>query len=629
MIIDFGGYALYSALIFAFLQGTLPLLGLWKRNPYLLASARLFAHMQCIALLSAYCLLTLAFIQNDFSLAYVANNSHPLLPVLYRATAAWGGHEGSILFWTLLISGWTIFASTTLYKFQDNRLLPATIAILGLLNICFLLFLILTSNPFLTAAVNQQPVDLNPLLQDPGFVIHPPMLYIGYVGFSVTFALTQAALLLRIGSQEWSEICKKFAMVAWCFLTLGITLGSWWAYRVLGWGGFWFWDPVENASLLPWLAATALIHLLSMVKKKNIGFLWAVMLANITFALSLLGTFLVRSGVLVSAHTFANDPARGLFLLLLFGLVACLSLLLFMFRFKHYTFRIKEKLLLLSRETSLCLNAALLFIAMLTILLGTIYPLMMEALHLGSISVGAPYFNSVMAPLTYLIMFVMGLGALCQWQDQFDWQILKYKIINNGLLSLFLGPIFIYLLSHQLLFYPALTLTLSIWIILSVVKIKNYFRPITIAHCGFAITIIGIMLSSLLQQDVEAKVKPGDQIKLANYQFLFLDTQGIQGNNYRGISAAFDVTKNAKHIVNLYPEKRIYTVRDMVMTNVDIHPGIFRDLYVALGEPLEGAYWSVHIYYKPFIRFIWAGGLLMILGGLLTLRTKTFRSFNA
>ncbi|TAK72090.1 MAG: heme lyase CcmF/NrfE family subunit, partial [Gammaproteobacteria bacterium] len=407
------------------------------------------------------------------------------------------------------------------------------------------------------------------LLQDPGFVIHPPMLYTGYVGFSVAFAITQAALIRGKLDADWAQLTRRFALAAWCFLTFGIALGSWWAYRVLGWGGFWFWDPVENASLLPWLSGTALIHVLLLCERRGIAQGWAALLAIISFALSLLGTFLVRSGVLISAHTFANDPARGLFLLILLTLVVFAALTIYVIRVPIFVTKNPTPFSLFSRETALLLNSALLFIATLTVLLGTLYPLILDALHFGLISVGAPYFNTVMAPLAFIVLFFMGLASFSR---------------RTSML---------------------------------------------IAHSGFAILILGILLSSHLNEEREVRIHPGNAVTVGPYQFFFLNTESADGSNYHGIRANFDVVKNNRHIAYLSPEKRIYTVREMVMTKVDIHPGIFRDLYIALGEPLNHDDWSVRLYYKPFIRFIWFGGALMMVGGIAAILQREKRKHAA
>lgn len=608
-----GDLALIFALIFAVLQSVLPLTGLKRNNPYLLACARPAAIGQCVSVLIAYLLLTIAFALNDFSIAYVAANSHPDLPLMYRLTAVWGAHEGSILLWVLMLNAWSMAYLCFSHDKQDRTL---TLAVLGILSGSFLCFVLLTSNPFIPSLVAQTGMDLNPLLQDPGFVIHPPMLYIGYVGFSVAFAITLAALLRGQLDQAWANLTKRFALAAWCFLTLGITLGSWWAYRVLGWGGFWFWDPVENASLLPWLAGTALIHVLLLVEKKDTAKRWAAFLAMICFALSMLGTFLVRSGVLVSAHTFASDPARGVFLLLLLAVIMTAALTLYVMRLPMIRSRAQAPASLLSRDMALLINSALLFVAMLTVLLGTLYPLIVDALHLGSLSVGAPYFNAVMSPLVLMVMAFMGLGALSQWQAQ-PVREFWLEAGKRMLLSVACAMLLLWSVTHTLNGLSCLTLSLSLWVILSVVGILRLKPAMAIAHAGFAILVIGVMLSSVLNEERDVRIKPGDSAALGPYQFLFVDTQAANGSNYHGIRAAFDVLKSGRHVTSLYPEKRIYVVRDMVMTKVDIHPGIFRDLYIALGDPLDNDYWSVRLYYKPFVRWIWFGGAIMILGGAL------------
>lgn len=572
MIRLLGDVSLLCALFFATMQSILPLAGFWRKNPYLLAVARPAAWGQCFFVVLAYLLLTLAFGINDFSIAYVAENSHPLLPLMYRLTAVWGAHEGSILLWILLLNSWTMVFS---FSQRNHRSIATTLAlsVLGIISFCFLSFLIFTSNPFVAADTLLSGNDLNPLLQDPGLIIHPPMLYIGYVGLSVAFAITMAALLCKQLDAQWAHITRQFATAAWCFLTFGIALGSWWAYRVLGWGGFWFWDPVENASLLPWLAGTAFIHVMLLVEKRDNTKIWAVLLSIICFALSLLGTFLVRSGVLVSAHTFASDPQRGVFLLLLLALLLTASIALFVIRLPMLSNKSTSTASFFSRDMALLINSALLFLAMLTVLLGTLYPLITDALHLGIISVGAPYFNTVMLPLVIIALIFMSFAPYFRWHEQ----------------------------SHK-----------PIW--------KWRFTPgMSIAHLGFFVLIIGIAFSSSLNQERNVRIKMGDTVNVGPYEFMFLGIQGINGSNYHGIQAAFDVAKQGHHITNLYPEKRIYTVREMVMTKVAIHAGIFRDLYIALGQPLDNDEWTVRIYYKPFIRWIWMGGILMMTGGLLSL----------
>lgn len=616
MIGLFGQVSLYLALLFSLLQSIVPLWGYFRNNSYAIAFARPSAFGQFFFICIAYALLTVAFAINDFSIAYVAANSHPLLPLMYRLTALWGAHEGSILLWIFILNAWTIaFISAYQRNTKEKKLFFLTIAILGLISFCFLCFLLLTSNPFLETSIPLSGRDLNPLLQDPGFVIHPPMLYIGYVGFSVTFAITQAALINNQLNQTWANITRRFAIIAWCFLTLGITLGSWWAYRVLGWGGFWFWDPVENASLLPWLSGTAFIHVLVLAEKRNIAKAWAVLLAIFSFALSLLGTFLVRSGVLISAHTFANDPARGIFLLLLLGVVTTAALAVYVVRIPKLV-SLPSSFALISRETGLLLNSVLLFVAMLTILLGTLYPLILDSLHLGTISVGAPYFNMVLTPLVFITMAIMGLGPLCHWQAE-KLNSLWRLALKNIIFSMLAAFVLLYSVTGKIDKMGFLSLSLSAWIILSILGSIRLHLGMSLAHAGFAILIIGIMLSSLLNEEKEVRMHPGNAVNLGPYQFFFLDTESVQGSNYRGIRGIFEVIKNKHHVTYLFPEKRIYPVREMVMTKVDIHPGIFRDLYIALGEPLEKNDWSLRLYYKPFIRWIWVGGIIMMLGGLL------------
>lgn len=615
MISLFGTLSLSLALLCAFLQSVPPLVGYYRQNIYLQAFARVSAIGQFTCLIMAYALLTIAFGHNDFNLIYVASNSHPLLPLMYKLTAVWGGHEGSILLWVLLLSCWSLALALTQ---KNNPALPVILSVMGWISLCFLFFLLFTSNPFLTTTTALIPADLNPLLQDPGFVIHPPMLYAGYVGFSATFACTLAALIQGQLDARWVRITRTFAIAAWCFLTLGITLGSWWAYRVLGWGGFWFWDPVENASLLPWISGTALIHVLLLVERQNTAKAWAALLALITFALSVLGTFLVRSGVLISAHTFANDPARGIFLLILLALLTTTALGVYVVQIPKLVKPHPPRFSFLSRETGLLLNSIILFIVMLTILLGTLYPLIIDALQLGTVSVGAPYFNTVMLPLLLTVMTLMGFGVLCQSKHETiarlwhrSWKKLLFSLIAASLLLLY-G-------THQFNLVAIVSLSLSFWIMLSVSASFRTLPGMAIAHLGFATLIIGIMLSASFSLDREVRIKAGDATTLGPYQFFFIDDRGIQGPNYKGIRAAFEVLKNKRHVVNLYPEKRIYLAHNSVMTTVDIHPGIFRDLYIALGEPLDQNYWSVRIYYKPFIRWIWLGGILMIIGGILAL----------
>lgn len=622
MLSLFGSIAILFALIFSLLQTLLPMWGYWRKNPFILAFARPAAYGQGLYILIAYTLLTLGFINNDFSIAYIAANSHPDLPFIYRVTALWGSHEGSILLWILILNIWTTIVSFCKCQTSEQQQFRSlTLAILGLISFCFLSFLFFTSNPFLPNIGPQIGRDLNPLLQDPGFIIHPPMLYMGYVGFSAAFAMTQAALLQNNLSAHWANITRKFAIAAWSFLTLGIALGSWWAYRVLGWGGFWFWDPVENASLLPWLAGLALIHVLIVAEKRNMVKNWSVLLATFTFILSILGTFLVRSGVLVSVHTFASDPTRGIFLLILLATLIVIACMIYLKRLALTTqHSAAKKLFFLSREMFLLLNGGLLFAAMFTILLGTLYPLIIDAFHAGAISVGAPYFNLVMLPQVFFVMALMALVPFSRFdlKQKFPWK----KISKNILISVFGAMSLIWATNYQFHWQAILVLSLSFCIILNTFPFLRSSTGMTVAHTGFAVFLIGIILSSTLNIEKMVRMEIGQTATIGPYNFHFLSTEGIKGENFRGIRAKFQITKNNRHIIFMQPEKRIYPVRDMVMSKVAIHPSIFRDLYLVLGDPFSETDWSVRLYYKPFIRWIWLGAFIMILGGILSLQNR-------
>lgn len=655
-----GNVVLMGAWLLACLQSLLPSVGYVYGNKYLTSFAHPLALAQFALVAIAYLLLIFAFVDNDFTLSYVLLNSHPALPLIYKITATWGAHEGSILLWILILNIWSLLFTFTALSSQTNPSYPPTktdgkltltappiscpsqlassrvltLALLGLMSFCFLSFLIFTSNPFALATIASAPQDLNPLLQDPGLVSHPPMLYMGYVGFSVAFAMTLAALINNQLPQAWLRLTRYFVILAWGFLTLGILLGSLWAYRVLGWGGFWFWDPVENASLLPWLAGTALIHSLIVVEKSHTGYRIAIILSLICFCLSLLGTFLVRSGILISAHTFASDPKRGVLLLLFFVIFASVSFTLYYLRLAkfHQEQQVgkhnKIERSLFSRETLLLFNSGIFIVAMLTVLLGTLYPLILDALHLGAVSVGAPYFNQVMLPMNMVMMLIMGIAPFCQWQQQPVGRLLS-NLVMPFILSLCISLSLMWSFNITFHAMTLLNLFLCFWILIGVLG-KFKFRPsMAFAHIGFALLILGIVLSNSLSEEREVRLQIGQAVTIGPYQFFFLKSEEKDGENYRGIQAIFDVVKKKQHITYLYPEKRIYPVRDMVMTKVDIHPSIFRDLYIALGEPLSEIEWTLRIYYKPFIRFIWFGGFLMLIGTLFAcLRVRSIKGYS-
>jgi cytochrome c-type biogenesis protein CcmF len=621
-----------SALGCALLQCLLPLWGYWRKNNYFLALARPCALLQSFLIANAFLLLIMAFVSNDFSIAYVAKNSHPTLPFFYRLTAVWGAHEGSFLLWIFLLDLWTTalcFFSKTL----DREVRALSLAFLGLISFCFLLFLSQTSNPF-TPIVNAIPQDLNPLLQDPGFFVHPPMLYAGYVGFSAVFAITMGYLVKgSIGSSphlsplpqgerkisSWACVIRPWVLAAWAFLTLGITLGSWWAYHVLGWGGFWFWDPVENASLLPWLAGAALLHLIIVSEKQERFLGWAVILAILTFSLSILGTFLVRSGVLISVHSFASDPTRGSILLLLLAFITGSALALQIYRSLKTPANTFRPFFRSSREAILLVQSVLLSTAMATVLLGTLYPLMMEAIGLGALSVGPPYFNQVLFPLLLLCLLMMGWAPLSQWSLSGWTREIFHATWRQLALSMLLSIGLTLFFARQWNTSVMLNLSLILWVLLSVRKTLFKQATMTLAHIGFALVILSIVLSTAFSKEREVRLQPGETVDLGPYVFQFLDVQGRDGPNYRGVSGSFAVLRHNKPITTLESEKRIYAVRGMVMTKVGIYPGVFHDLYLALGEPLTDNAWSVRLYYKPFIRWVWLGGFCIALSGFLAL----------
>jgi len=579
--------------------------------------AKPLALLQSFFVAASFVLLVQAFLSHDFSLAYVAQNSHPDLPFFYCLTAVWGAHEGSFLLWIFLLDLWTV-AFCFFGKEELADLKSLTLALLGLLSFCFLAFLLQTSSPFIEAA-HALPQDLNPLLQDPGFFIHPPMLYAGYVGFSIVFALTLATLLgPEHNSQVWARLTRPWVMAAWSCLTLGITLGSWWAYHVLGWGGFWFWDPVENASLLPWLSGIALIHVLLIVERQGRFFDWAITLAILCFTLSILGTFLVRSGVLISVHSFATDPSRGLYLLILLALIMGSALAIQGLRSKSPSKDSQALFQFTSREGFLLLQSLLLFVSMATVLLATLYPMIMEALNLGTLSVGPPYFNRVLYPLVVLVLLFMGLASQSLWGKALNKTQLKYYFIN-ALISLLLAAFLTLFFTHHFHCFIILNLGLIFWVLLSIRKTLLRHTLMTAAHSGFVIMIMSILLAANFSQTRELRLSVGEEMSMGPYVLHFTAVKGEDGPNYRGVRGEFQVLTHGRKLTLLSPEKRIYQVRDMVMTKVDIYPGVFHDLYLALGEPVSQNVWSVRVYYKPFIRWVWLGGFLMGFSGLLSL----------
>ncbi len=640
MIAELGHFALILALCMAIIQSFFPVAGAARGNVIWMSLARPAARVQFCLIAIAFAILVYSFVVNDFSVAYVARNSNSLLPVMYRISAVWGAHEGSLLLWTLILSIWTI-AVTYFSRNLSDVFSARVIGVMGLISTGFLLFLLLTSNPFERYfPAPMDGTDLNPLLQDPGLIIHPPILYIGYVGFSVVFAFAIAALLGGKLDAAWARWSRPWTTIAWMFLTLGIALGSWWAYYELGWGGWWFWDPVENASFMPWLAGTALIHSLAATEKRGVFKNWTVLLAICAFSLSLLGTFLVRSGVLTSVHAFATDPTRGVFILCLLGIVIGGSLVLYAWRapttLKGGSFN------LVSRETFLLINSVFLTVAMATVLLGTVYPLIIEAFGQGKLSVGEPYFNAVFVPLMVPVAVVIGFGTLSRWGEDSAgrlWGHLRFALFG----SVVLGFLIIVMLAESTLFKTVLGVALSLWIICSILislrlrlqqqqqgwyalhKLPTGFSGMCLAHIGFAITIIGITITSQYSSEVHKRMGAGDTVELAGYSFKLESILQKQGPNYQASEALMQVYRNDELVTTLYSQKRHYPVSNMPMTEAGIDSGLTRDLYISLGEPLDGGDWSIRIYYRPFVRWIWLGAIFMAMGAVLAAVDKRYR----
>lgn len=646
MIPTLGELALILAFLFAIIQGTLPLIGVWKNNTTLSNLAVPAARLQFLFLLVSFAILEYAFYVNDFSVRYVANTSNSQLPLMYKLAAIWGGHEGSMLLWVTILAVWTM-AVTMFVKDLPESFRIRLIAVMGMVSIGFLAFVIFTSNPFerlIPAALDGR--DLNPLLQDPGMVFHPPVLYMGYVGFSVAFAFAIAALLDGRLDNAWARWTRPWTTAAWVFLTLGIAFGSKWAYYELGWGGWWFWDAVENASFMPWLVGTALIHSLAVTEKRDAFKVWTVLLSISAFSLSLLGTFLVRSGVLTSVHAFATDPGRGLFILIYLVVVIGGALLLFAFRAPNVG--LGEKFDVVSRESMLLANNVVLVAAAGSVLLGTMYPLLIDALGAGKISVGPPYFDAVFVAIMAPGLFLMGLGPLAKWKKASLPEIgtrLKIAAIISMVTALLvpfsMGKIT--LMTAIGVFLGAWVLSTTLILLFNKIKLRQQTSPgliqnlkgiplafygMLLAHFGIGVFILGVTLVKGFESEQDLRMELNDVAKVGALSFKFEGAQKIQGPNYVSSQGKFTVSQAGKEIAVLYPEKRFYPVQGAMMTEADIHTGVIKDLYVSLGEPIENGAWSVRIYVKPFVQWIWGGCILMALGGILALTDRRYRASN-
>jgi cytochrome c-type biogenesis protein CcmF len=635
--------ALLLALAVALVQGTLPLAGAARGRADWIALARPAAQTQFLLVALAFALLTSAFVRNDFSVLYVASHSNSALPLAYRVAGVWGGHEGSLLLWMLMLAGWMLAVA------QFSRHLPPPVvarilAVMGWIGAGFLTFMLFTSNPFdRLSPVPPDGNDLNPLLQDPGMVVHPPMLYMGYVGFSVAFSFAVAALIGGNLDATWARWTRPWTTAAWGFLTVGIMLGSLWAYYVLGWGGWWFWDPVENASFMPWLAGTALIHSLAVTEKRGAFKSWTVLLAIVAFSLSLLGTFLVRSGVLSSVHAFATDPRRGLFILAFLAVVVGGSLALYAWRAPKIG--LGARFGLVSRESMLLGNNVLFIVAMLSVLLGTLYPLALDALGLGKISVGPPYFDTVFFPLMAPVVFLVGIGPLARWKEAQVPDLarrLRWAAAVAVVAALATGW-----LAGRIAFAATLGFLMCYWIVGSIATdLWERLRPaggatsgvlarvrllpramvgMMLAHLGVAVFAFGVSMVKTYEVERDVKMAVGDTTEISGYRFLLRGFRNVQGPNYDAVQALVEVTRDGRPETLLRPEKRIYRVQRNPMTEAAIHRSVTRDLYVSLGEPVEDGAWIVRVYVKPFVNWIWAGCLLMALGGALATTDRRYR----
>ncbi len=629
MIPELGHFALILAALAALVQGSLPLFGAHAGQARLMAVAVPAARAQFMLVLLSFLCLTQAFIANDFSVAYVAAHSNTALPLVYRITAVWGSHEGSLLLWLLMQAGWA--AAVTYSRRLPQPFAARVLAVLGLVSLGFLAFTLASSNPFerlLPGAVEGN--DLNPLLQDPGMIIHPPLLYMGYVGFSVAFAFAIAALIGGQFDAAWARVSRPWTLAAWVFLTLGIAVGSGWAYYELGWGGWWFWDPVENASFMPWLVGTALIHSLAVTEKRAAFKSWTVLLAIAAFSLSLLGTFLVRSGVLTSVHAFATDPARGVFILILLVLVIGGSLALYAWRAPRLAGG--GSFALFSRESLLLSNNVLLSVVAATVLLGTLYPLVVDAFGGGKLSVGPPYFEAVFFPLMVPVVALMMVAPFVRWKGQSLSPLLRRLSPAAGL-SLLLGGGVAWGTGAPG-WRTALGLSLAAWVLLASVQlmverlrgeggalarlraIPGAWWGMWLAHLGIGVFIIGVSMVNTHERHLDTSLRIGSSAELAGYRFTLADVREVRGPNYAAAQAQVQVTRGERAVAILQPEKRLYLARQMPMTEAAIDVGVFRDVYVSLGEATAEDTWVLRLYYKPFVSWIWAGCLLMALGGL-------------
>lgn len=641
MIAELGNYGLALALALSIFLAILPLVGAEKGNAKLMSLGRPLTWAMFLALSLSFGSLFYLFAVNDFSVQYVVNNSNSTLPLQYRLSAVWGSHEGSLLLWIWLLALWAVGVATFTRKMPEEAV-ARVLSVMGLISIGFMVFIIFSSNPF-NRTFPDFPADgreLNPMLQDVGLIFHPPLLYMGYVGFSVAFAFAIASLMTGKLDTAWARWSRPWTMAAWVFLTLGIVLGSWWAYYELGWGGWWFWDPVENASLMPWLAGTALIHSLAVTEKRSTFKAWTVLLAILAFSLCLLGTFLVRSGILVSVHAFASDPTRGLYILAYLVFVIGGSLLLY--AFQGTKIKSLDNYQRYSRESLLLLNNVMLMAFLSVVFLGTILPLIHKQIGLGSVSIGAPFFNQMFLILMVPFAFILGIGPLVKWRrDQIS--AIRTPVMISLVMMIALGFGLPYLVGNRItatsvmgVMMSAIIVILSLYemhtrathrhsFLTGMLKLSRSHWGMVFAHLGVAMTVFGIAMSHNFSIEKDVRMREGDSVQILDYNFTFKGLKITDGANYQGGTADIEITRNGKPEATLHAEKRFYNVSKMGMTEAAIDWGFTRDLYAALGEQIDDGSWGLRLYYKPFIRWIWLGGVFMALGGLLCMLDKRYR----
>ena len=639
MIPEIGHFSLIIGLAFAMLLASVPLIGAAKKDAYLVRYAWPLAYGMFFFILISVITLGYSFAVDDFSVAYVAHHSNSQLPIFFKIAAVWGGHEGSLLFWVFSLSVWAA-AVATFSKGLEEVFTARVLAVLAMIIVGFSLFMILTSSPFERIfPIPMEGRDLNPMLQDVGLIFHPPMLYLGYVGFSVSFAFAIAALMSGSLDSAWARWSRPWTLAAWVFLTGGISLGSWWAYYELGWGGWWFWDPVENASFMPWLIGTALVHSLVVTEKRGAFRNWTVLLSIFAFSLSLLGTFIVRSGVLTSVHSFAADPSRGMFILLLLAIAIGGSLTLFAFRASEMSSPARFELK--SKETMLLVCNVLLTVAAGTVLLGTLYPLLIDALGMGKISVGPPYFNAVFVPIVLVLFGFMGIGPIIRWKKSKPGEI-KRQLLVPAMIAAIVGLAVPFIMGGEFSVWVAFGIAAATWITLAtfraaynIVKDKEGGISLTrigrsqlgmiIAHLGIAVSVVGATMVSNYSVEKSVRMGPGVSQELAGYTFKYLETKNVVGPNYTAQQGQIEIYQDDKYITLLKPDRRQYNVRTMDMTEAGIDWGLFRDLYVTMGDPISATEFAVRLNYKPYVRWLWFGSIFMMVGGFLAASDKRYR----